>query len=156
MNRRSLWMGLFAGWLLLAGTMGAAPSPEGKQKDSPKAKIVIVAGPCQHPPGTHEAAAGGRLLAHCVGRAENIGPVDAQFLDGWPKDERVLSDAATIVFIGDIFPPERMDQPEKIKAQLAKLMDRGCGIVCVHYATGLRRDHVSEDGDHPVLKWLGG
>ena len=35
-------------------------------------------------------------------------------------------------------------------------MDRGCGLVCVHYATGLRGEHVGEDGAHPLLGWLGG
>ena len=70
--------------------------------------------------------------------------------------ERALEDAATIVFIGDIFPPEQMDRPAEIKAQLARLMGRGCGIVCVHYATGLRGNHVRADGDHPLLHWLGG
>ena len=42
------------------------------------------------------------------------------------------------------------------RQELAKLMDEGCGIVCIHYATGLRGDHVSEDGDHPLLHWMGG
>ena len=29
-------------------------------------------------------------------------------------------------------------------------------MVCIHYATGLRKQHVAEDGDHPLLGWLGG
>jgi type 1 glutamine amidotransferase len=36
------------------------------------------------------------------------------------------------------------------------MMDRGCGIVCIHYATGLLGDDVTEEGEHPLLKWLGG
>ena len=36
------------------------------------------------------------------------------------------------------------------------MMDRGCGIVCVHYATGLTAKDVAEDGDHPLLQWMGG
>jgi type 1 glutamine amidotransferase len=36
------------------------------------------------------------------------------------------------------------------------MMRRGCGIVCVHYATGLRAGDVPPDGDHPLLHWLGG
>ncbi|MHC4403125.1 MAG: ThuA domain-containing protein [Planctomycetota bacterium] len=119
-------------------------------------KILVIAGPCEHAPGTHEAAAGARLLEHCVKNAANVEPVLAEMLDAWPADKSTLDGVATIVFIGDIFPPERMDQPEKIMADLARLMDRGCGIVCLHYATGLRAQHVSEDGDHPLLKWMGG
>ena len=63
---------------------------------------------------------------------------------------------SSIVFIGDRFPPERMEDPARIKADLAKLMEGGCGLICIHYATGLQAAHVSEDGDHPLLHWIGG
>jgi type 1 glutamine amidotransferase len=36
------------------------------------------------------------------------------------------------------------------------MMQRGCGIVCIHYATGLRKDDVAPDGEHPLLHWMGG
>jgi type 1 glutamine amidotransferase len=130
----------------------AGEAPAGEEA----AKILLIAGPCQHPPGTHEAAAGVRLLEYCVENAEGVQPVRGEVFYDWPKDTRILDDAATIVFIGDIFPPERMDEPAKIKAKLASLMDRGCGLVCIHYATGLRAEHVAENGDHPLLGWLGG
>ncbi len=119
------------------------------------AKVVLIAGPCDHPPGTHEAAAGARLLEHCLENAANVPAVEADVYDKWP-DASVLKNAATIVFIGDQFPGERMDQPDKIKADLAKMMERGRGIVCIHFATGLRPQHVAEDGSHPLLNWLGG
>jgi type 1 glutamine amidotransferase len=141
---------------LLAAVVAVGLSGEVVAGEAPKTKIVIVAGPCTHPPGTHEAAAGARLMKHCVEHARGVKPVSADVLYEWPKDSSALEGAATIVFIGDIFPPEQMDQPAKIKADLAKLMDRGCGIVCIHYATGLRAQHVTEQGDHPLLGWLGG
>ncbi len=156
MKTRLLYVGLFANCLVVTGTIWSTLSQEGIAEDSPAAKIVFVAGPCQHPPGTHEAAASARLLEYCVEHTENVKPFNAEVVSEWPKDGKVLKQAATIVFTGDIFPPERMDQPAEIKAQLAKMMDRGCGIVCLHYATGLRANHVSEDGDHPLLHWLGG
>ena len=119
-------------------------------------KVLIIAGPCQHPPGTHEAAAGARLMKHLVENAQGVQPLRAEVLGEWPKDKRGLQDARSVVFIGDIFPPERMDDPAKVKAELSTLMDGGCGLVCIHYATGLRAEHVAEDGDHPLLRWLGG
>jgi hypothetical protein len=118
--------------------------------------ILIIAGPCQHPPGTHEAAAGARVMEYLVNTAENVDAVRAESFDGWPQDKKLLERARSIVFIGDIFPPERMEDPATVKAELAKLMDRGCGLVCIHYATGLRAEHVTDDGDHPLLHWLGG
>lgn len=34
-------------------------------------QILIVVGPTNHPPGTHEVAAGGRLMKHCLENASN-------------------------------------------------------------------------------------
>ena len=121
-----------------------------------KTKVVIVAGPCEHPPGTHEGPAGARLLKYCVEHAEKVPSAAAEVIHEWPNDDRALDDAATIVFTGDIFPPQRMPDPTRIKTSLARQMDRGCGIVCVHYATGLRGVDVAPDGDHPLLRWMGG
>jgi type 1 glutamine amidotransferase len=77
-------------------------------------------------------------------------------IDEWPQNEQILDDIATVVFIGDIFPPERLDAPAAVKASLGRLMARGAGIVCLHFATGLRAEHVAADGYHPLLDWLGG
>ena len=95
-------------------------------------------------------------MKYCVENPANCKPAIAQVRNTWPENEEELKDISTVVFIGDLFPPEQMDEPEKIKAQLAQMMARGCGIVCIHYATGLRKQHVTEDGDHPLLEWLGG
>ena len=119
-------------------------------------EVLIIAGPCKHPPGTHEAAAGARLLEHLVKSAKGPSPVRAEMFEAWPKDASLLNNAKSIVFIGDIFPPQRMENPAEVLAELGALMDRGCGIVCIHYATGLRAQDVAEDGSHPLLKWLGG
>jgi len=161
MKTRCWRFAVLAGCLLLAATLwprpahGAAAGKASSEK-KPSTTILFIAGPCQHPPGTHEAAAGARLLKYCVENAEGVQPVRAEISYAWPKDDRLLDETATIVFTGDLFPPERMDEPAAIKGKLAALMDRGCGIVCVHYATGLRAQHVAEDGDHPLLRWLGG
>jgi hypothetical protein len=67
-----------------------------------------------------------------------------------------MSDVATVVFIGDLFPPEVMPNRDDIMRDLKAMTERGCGIVCLHYATGLEAKHVSETGDHPLLHWTGG
>ena len=121
-----------------------------------RGRIVIVAGPTNHPPGTHEVAAGARLLQHCLEHMTNVRGVRADVFYEWPKDAAVLDSAASIVFIGDIFPPMRLADPPAILASLGTLMARGCGITCLHYATGLRADDVAADGEHPLLHWIGG
>jgi type 1 glutamine amidotransferase len=118
--------------------------------------VLIVVGPSNHPPGSHEVAAGGRLIQHCLNEAKNVTALKADVVYEWPDDDRVLDAAHTVVFIGDTFPPNRFGGSDAILARLGSMMNRGCGIVCVHYATGLRAEDVAEDGEHPLLHWMGG
>lgn len=124
----------------------ATPSPT---------RILIVVGPTDHPPGTHEVAAGGRLMKHGL---ENSGlpNLTAEVVHAWPKDQAIRDAADSVVFIGDSFPLVMLPDSDTTLQQLGAMMDRSCGIVCVHYATGLRARDVQEDGDHPLLHWLGG
>lgn len=122
-----------------------------------KKRIVFVAGPVGHAPGTHEAAAEARLLKHCIDGARDLGQVDTAIYYRWPEHNDDLDGASTIVFTGDLFPPaviakEKAGVESKIKA----LMEQGCGIVCLHYATGLKQEHLPVDGEHLLLSWLGG
>jgi len=128
----------------------------GDAAEKSRGRVAIVVGPSNHPPGTHEVAAGARLLQHCLEHPDNVAPFPTVIWSEWPRDKSQWSDVATIVFVGDIFPPEKMPEPDRIKAELKELMSRGCGLVCLHFATGLRAEHVAADGDHPLLEWLGG
>jgi type 1 glutamine amidotransferase len=132
--------------LLLACRISAADEP---------VRVLIVVGPSSHPPGSHEVAAGGRVLQHCLKNMANLPGVQADIVYDWPNEE-LRNSAATVVFIGDTFPPNRFKDPKQKLADLDAMMKRGCGIVCVHYATGLRGEDVAKDGDHPLLGWLGG
>lgn len=118
--------------------------------------LLIIVGPSNHPPGSHEVAAGGRLLKNCLENAANVPGIKASVFYEWPKDETVLDAASTVVFIGDTFPPARFPDSDVIMEKLGTMMDRGCGIVCLHYATGLRAEDVADDGEHPLLGWMGG
>lgn len=119
-------------------------------------RVLIIVGPSTHPPGSHEVAAGGKLMRFCLQNMENVPDVRADVFEQWPSEEELLQRAATIVFIGDIFPPQRLPETQAILDKLAALMQRGCGIACVHYATGLRAQDVARDGSHPLLAWMGG
>lgn len=123
---------------------------------APLTRVLIVVGPGSHAPGTHEPAAGARLLSYCLERAPQPGGFHAQVYHEWPADESVLDAADTVVFLGDRFPPMRLPDSPRIMQQLAAMMERGCGLVGLHFATGLRGDEVAADGDHPLLRWMGG
>jgi type 1 glutamine amidotransferase len=119
-------------------------------------RVLIVVGPSNHPPGSHEVAAGGRLLAWCLQHMQNVPDVHPHIVSEWPQDAALRESTASVVFIGDTFPPNRLPNPEQNLAQLGEMMDRGCGIVCVHYATGVLGQDVTEQGEHPLLSWMGG
>jgi hypothetical protein len=117
--------------------------------------VLIIVGPTDHPPGTHEVAAGGRLLQYALEHMDNVPGVKAEIVYEWPGKE-LRDTAATVVFMGDTFPACRLPNPKQNLADLDAMMQRGCGIVAVHYATGLLGKDVAPDGDHPLLRWLGG
>lgn len=148
-------LSIVGGLLLLAANSSAA-EPATQPSEKPPSQILIVIGPSSHPPGSHEVAAGGRLLAHALEHSDNLRSVRAEVVTAWPQDRKRLDEIATVVFIGDTFPPMRMPQSEKIMQELAVMTARGCGIVCLHYATGLRAEDVAADGEHPLLHWMGG
>ena len=131
-------------------------SPVRSSAEEDATRVLIVVGPSNHAPGTHEVEAGGRLIAHCLEQADNLDGINAEVIYEWPEDASIFKDVNTIVFTGDRFPPEEMDDSEGVMADVTKLMEAGCGIVCVHYATGLGANHVAEDGAHPLLGWMGG
>jgi type 1 glutamine amidotransferase len=145
---------LFFAWALVSILSAATALPAAEQRE-PR-DVLVVIGPSTHPPGTHEVAAGGRLMGHCVDHAENVAGIRATVVTGWPNDDALLERTDSVVFIGDTFPPQRLPKTERILKELGRMMDRGCGIVCVHYATGLRNHDVGPGGEHPLLEWMGG
>ncbi len=119
-------------------------------------RILFVVGPSTHPPGSHEVAAGARLMAYCLEHASNLNKIEATIVQGWPDDDELLNRTDSIVFTGDTFPPQRLPETKQILAKIDHMMERGCGIVCIHFATALLGQDVAADGAHPLLGWLGG
>jgi hypothetical protein len=95
-------------------------------------------------------------MKHCLENAENVRGIQAEVVTAWPEDRQRLQKVAAVVFSGDRFPPAEMPDRERIMGDLTSMMEHGCGLVCVHYATGLGADHVAPDGAHPLLGWMGG
>jgi type 1 glutamine amidotransferase len=151
LTRRTMLLRSAQGLGALALAPSLAPSAT-----AASAHVLIVVGPSTHPPGTHEVEAGGRLMKHLVEHATNVTGLSADVVSEWPRDAAVRKRASTVVFIGDIFPPQRLPDSPLVLSQLGEMMQRGCGLVCVHYATGLRAVDVPPDGNHPLLHWLGG
>src|SRR5438128_58676 len=124
------WSPAAAVLLLILGCLSSWAHAQVRE-DSP-ANVLIVVGPSTHPPGTHEVAAGARLVEHCLNHAENVSGIQAKAMTQWPDDRQLLQKAATVVFTGDRFPPEELPNREQIMADLTSMMDHGCGLVCIH------------------------
>jgi type 1 glutamine amidotransferase len=124
------------------------------EADAPRALIVV--GPSNHKPGTHEVGAGGRLLEYCLENLENQEGFEAEVVYAWPDDRKGLKSYDTVVLIGDSFPGERMPNSDIIMKDLSRMMKNGCGMVTLHYAVGLKNEDMGQDGDHQLLHWTGG
>ncbi|MEC9095701.1 MAG: ThuA domain-containing protein, partial [Planctomycetota bacterium] len=78
-----------------------------------------------------------------------------EVVEAWPSQQQ-QDKADTVVFMGDKFTANPFPEAARNLADLHKMMTRGCGIVCIHYATGLKKEDVSPSGEHPLLGWMGG
>ncbi len=120
------------------------------------AMIAIISGPDSHPPETHESESGGRLIKHLLENSKTGPKIEATLYKEWPQNTAELEQASTLVFLGDLFPPTQFPQKDRVMESLGRMMDRGTGIVCIHYATGIHPNDLPPSGDHPLLKWMGG
>lgn len=110
-------------------------------------KIVMIAGPKSHGYGAHEHNAGSMLLAKRLAELPNIQPV--VYLNGWPADPTALDNADAICIFCD-GGPRHVVGPHM--EQVDKLMQRGVGLACLHYAVEIPK---GRQGD--LLKgWIGG
>jgi len=113
-----------------------------------KKKIVLIAGPKSHGYGAHEHNAGCLLLAKCLN--ENVPGVHAAvYRNGWPEDPAAFDNADAIVIFAD---GGGRHPAMKHLQELDKLMKKGVGLACLHYAVEIPK---GEPGDY-LKKWIGG
>ena len=112
-------------------------------------KIVLVAGTVSHGAGEHEFNAGCLLLKKCLDQVPGVRPI--VHLNGWPQDESIFDGAAAIFIYADGGGGHPAIQDDHLQ-HLGKLMDRGVGLACAHYAVEVPK----EKGGPEFLKWIGG
>ena len=127
--------------LLLAGGVLVASAAD--------KKILLLAGPPSHGPGEHEHRAGCLLLKSCLDRVPGVSAV--VYSNGWPKDPAVFEGAATVVLYSDGGGGHPALQDDRLQ-QLDRLMKKGVGLVCIHYAT----EPTLEKGEQEFIEWIGG
>ncbi len=111
-------------------------------------KIVFIPGNDSHGVGEHEHLGGCILLSRLIN--ENVQGVHAVVTEqNWPKDTTILDDADAIVMYSD-GGDAHMAIPHL--RHLDRLMDKGVGLVNLHYAVEVPK---GEPGNY-FLKWVGG
>ena len=113
------------------------------------ARIVLIAGKPSHPSGEHEFNAGITILDRCLRLNKDV---QTQIVrGGWPTDESVFEGARTLVFYMDGGPNHPIIQGDHLQ-KIGRLMKKGVGLVCLHYAVEVPKDK----GGKEFLEWLGG
>ena len=74
-------------------------------------RVLIVVGPTNHAPGTHEVAAGGRLIEYCLENMENISGFEADVIYEWDNFPHPLDSYSTMVLSVMIFQVKCMTMP---------------------------------------------
>ncbi len=125
--------------------------PAGQQPlktETERKKIVFVAGPPSHGYAEHEHYAGCVLLANAL--KEGLKNVDTVVhKNGWPKEPEAFDDAdAIVVFSSGAKHQILLPHME----QVAKLMQRGVGLTCLHWAVEAPK---GPQGDQ-LKDWIGG
>ena len=143
--------------LLLAALVGPLRADETPPlKTAQVKKILLIAGAKSHGPGEHEYEKGVRLLKLCLDSSPNLHGYSTEVItDGWPRDEKVFDNAATVLFYCDGSDHDEQAHPllrDKHLETMQKLMDRGVGFVAVHYTVFVS----AKRGGEQFLDWAGG
>ena len=121
-------------------------------------KIVLIAGKISHGPLAHEHRAGSLLLQKCLANTPGITTV--VYSNGWPSkvvdgktvdDHTALEGAAGVVIYSDGGGGHPALQGDRLQV-LGKLMDKGVGLACLHYAV----EPTLAKGQKEFLQWIGG
>jgi type 1 glutamine amidotransferase len=113
-------------------------------------KIVLVAGTPSHAAGDHEFNAGSLILQRCLDQnAPQV--LTALYRNGWPKDPSAFDNADAIFLYMDGGGGHPVIQEERL-AEIGRLLDRGVGLACAHYAVEVPK----ERGGPEFLQWIGG
>ncbi len=123
----------------------------GMAQDPVKKKLILIAGKPSHPVGMHEFNAGCELFKKCLSGTEAL-EVEVH-PSHWVSDESVLETADAVVIYADggnghpaLASPERT-------AAIQKLVDRGAGVMMMHYAVQCADKGTSGD---TFRNWIGG
>jgi hypothetical protein len=132
----------------VVGTTGLRLPVVKAADDKPK-KLVLIAGTPSHGPGDHEFNAGVLLLDKCLKGVKGLETV--VFRNGYPKDDSALDSADGIFCYADGGAGHPLIREKRLD-RIGKLMAKGVGLMCAHYAVEVPADL----GGKEFQEWIGG
>jgi hypothetical protein len=129
---------------LLPSSIKLAAADEQKTR-----KLVMIAGTPSHGPGDHEFNAGVLLLDKCLKDAKGIETV--VFRNGYPKDDSALDTADGILCYADGGEGHPLIREKRLE-RIDKLMKKGVGLMCCHFAVEVPKDVAGKE----FKDWIGG
>src|SRR5262249_22114776 len=130
-------------------TAALAVHPATASADTPKKKLVLLAGRPSHGPGAHEFNAGTLLLKKCLERVPGLEL--AFYRGGWPDSEKAFEGASGIFCYADGGGGHPFVQQNHLQI-IGDLMRRGVGLMCAHYGVEVQKDK----GGKEFQDWIGG
>jgi type 1 glutamine amidotransferase len=127
----------------------SALMPALAQDAAPK-KLILIAGKPSHPPGMHEFNAGCELLKKCLAGVKGL-EVEVHN-NHWVRDDKVLETADAVVIYADGGGGHPALQGNH-KELLQKLVNRGGGVMMMHYAVECPKEGPSGE---MFREWIGG
>jgi type 1 glutamine amidotransferase len=113
-------------------------------------KILLIGHKLDHPWGSHMYLHTLGMLAKCAEQTEGVETVVS---DGWPQDPKLLEGVAAIVVYSSPGAEFLVGGPHR--EELDKLMKQGVGLMAIHWATAVRKEHLDQLGDR-WISYLGG
>lgn len=148
MNRTSMTRRNFLATTAAAATAAFA-FPYVSRGAAKKRKLVMIAGKPSHPAGMHEFNAGVMLLSQLLKDVPDLEV--STHRNHWVSDEKVFDDCDAILVYSDGrqgHPLVQKDHKEKV----GKLMKRGVGLMCAHYAVEVDPKQAGPE----FQDWIGG
>ena len=135
---------LFAVAAILVATVATAP-PATAEEGGAK-KILLIGHELDHAWGTHMYLPTCELLAKCLRQTPGV---EAVVSDGWPKDKKELEGVDAIVLYSS--PGGELLLDGEQAAEVDRLLKQGVGLICIHWATGLKKENEKRLGK----QWMG-
>lgn len=129
---------------LLALVSGFAAISTSLADDEPSsqspAKVLMIAGPPSHGYGAHEHYAGLKVLEQSL--MESTNDIEVEVVRGWPEDSSKIESANAIVIYCD---GGKRHTAMKHRDAIRKLLERGGGLVALHYAVEMIPGESGDD-----------